>query len=103
VLVIIPNDALVLHRIVQVDAVDEPIGSVFALSSGIASERSLTTEWKRKEAIRRRSHGPRRQQTQVAEVPPVQRTVLHRFIIHHLAQTRSGGVNDRSAPVTSTV
>src|SRR5256885_14936071 len=42
---------LVLHGIIEVDAVYEPVGSVLALSGGVDAERALSAQRRRKEAI----------------------------------------------------
>ncbi len=86
---------LVLHRIVQVDSVHQPVGCVFALARCIDAERSLSTQWRGKEPVCGRRDRPRRQQTKVGEVTAIQRNFLHCLVVDHLPQARSDRINKR--------
>src|SRR2546423_2059777 len=49
---------LILHNVVQVDAVHKPIGRIFALSRGVDPKRALAPERRGKKSVGGRRHGP---------------------------------------------
>src|SRR5579863_94452 len=72
---------LVLNRVVQIDAVDQPVRGVFAVSGRIDGKGALAAQRRGEESILWRSHGPGSQKAQVDEVPPVERNLLHGLIV----------------------
>src|SRR5690242_5890840 len=58
---------LVLNVVVEIDSVDQPVGSVFALPGGVDTKRALATERRREKAICRWRDRTGRQQTEVRE------------------------------------
>src|SRR5580704_9517058 len=68
---------LVLHRIVQVDAVDQPVGRVFPLARGVDGKRTLSAERRRQETIGRRRDRAGRQEVQIHEMTAIQWNFLY--------------------------
>ncbi len=62
---------LVLLHVVQVDAVDHEVHGVFTIAGGVERERSLAAQRRRQEAVLRRRHRARDQQSHLDEVPTV--------------------------------
>jgi hypothetical protein len=86
---------LVLNVVVQVDAVHQPVGGVFALARGVDAERALAAQGSGEESVRRRRHGAGSEQAQVGKVAAIQRNLLHGLVVDHLADLVTGGVHQR--------
>src|SRR5207247_2008220 len=69
---------LVLHVVIEVDTVNQPVGGVFALARRVDSERALPAQRRGEKTICGRCDCSRSEQTEVREVSPVQRNLLHR-------------------------
>src|SRR6476660_1950067 len=87
---------LVLHHVVQVDAVDHEVHGIFTVARGIKRKRSLSAQRRRQEAVLRRRDCSWNQQRQIDKVAAVQRNVLDRTLVDGLAHGNRGAFNHRS-------
>ena len=86
---------LVLHRIVQIDSVHQPVGRVLALAGSVNSKRALAAERCGEKTICGRRDRSRREQTEVREVSSVQWDLLHRLVVDHLAHACCRSIDER--------
>ncbi len=80
---------LVLDHIVEVDAVNHEVDRVFTTARGIEREGSLAAKRRSQESVLRWGDRTRNEQTQVNEVPAVERNFLYRPLVDYSAH-RSG-------------
>src|SRR5690348_1428748 len=85
---------LVLNVVIQIDAVDEPVSSVFPLSRSVDSERSLSAKRGREKTVCRRRHRARREQTEIRKVAAVQRNFLNSLVVDDLAHAICRGFDN---------
>ena len=86
---------MVLHHVVQVDAVYHEVHRIFAATGGIECKRPLAAQWGREESALRRGHRAWHEQSQIHKVAAVQRNLLHHVFIDHLTNRHGRRFDDR--------
>src|SRR5579872_6753201 len=86
---------LVLHHVIQVDAVDHPVDRILAVPGRIHGKRALAAQGGGQEAILRRCYATWYQQRQINKVTAIERNFLYCTLIDGLADRHGGALNNR--------